>query len=464
MANRYDGVDFVNEESRMLFIYNLPKFTNIQEKFLTNKMCAAILYNERVRTRIIQAVGRCTRSSNDYAVVCIFGDYIRNELVKADKQSLYPPELRAELKFGVEQSSSYESIDDMIEQVTDFIGRTDVWQDAEDNILKLKNKYSLEDKDDSSRIYDLLGDMVKHEVDYQYKVWKKDYMSAFSEVKQIIDKLNIPELRGYKCFWQYIAGSLAYKLYATGNKEYKEKSIRLFRDALNADIKIHWLANLLKETDVEEKSIKYKYVDDIFENFEENLDKNSTPKKFNKMLKDITDNIHSKNGTKFENGHKNLGTLLGYKSYNSEDKSAPDPYWIINSKLCIVAEDKLYEDDIKKIPTKHIREARTHEDWIRKNVSELDDDCEILTIFISNSCTIEKDAIPYTGNIYHVELDKFINFADDAVAFVRSVNDTFTETGNYLWRSATKASMQERKVTPDHFIELVKKKKMSELH
>ena len=99
---------------------------NIQESFLSNKMGAAVLYNERVKTRIIQAVGRCTRNPSDYSVVCIFGDSVRNEIICPEKLNLFPPELRAELTFGIEQSKQYKDVDSILEQVSDFIGRTNV--------------------------------------------------------------------------------------------------------------------------------------------------------------------------------------------------------------------------------------------------------------------------------------------------------------------------------------------------
>ena len=62
VANRYDGIDFPGSECRLLFIEGLPKTTNIQERFLMSRMGANILFNERIQVRVLQAIGRCTRS------------------------------------------------------------------------------------------------------------------------------------------------------------------------------------------------------------------------------------------------------------------------------------------------------------------------------------------------------------------------------------------------------------------
>ena len=58
VANRYDGIDFPEDDCRLLFVEGLPRATNLQERFLMNRMGANLLFNDRVQTRVLQAVGR----------------------------------------------------------------------------------------------------------------------------------------------------------------------------------------------------------------------------------------------------------------------------------------------------------------------------------------------------------------------------------------------------------------------
>lgn len=132
LANRFDGIDFSDDESRLLFIWNLPKTTNLQEKFLITRMGASKLYAERIRTRIIQAVGRCSRNPSDYSIVCVIGDTIQNDLTKQEKIKQFAPELRAEIQFGLENSMDYSNVNDVLEQAEDFLNRTAAWQEAEE--------------------------------------------------------------------------------------------------------------------------------------------------------------------------------------------------------------------------------------------------------------------------------------------------------------------------------------------
>lgn len=98
------------------------------------------------------------------------------------------------------------------------------------------------------------------------------------------------------------------------------------------------------------------------------------------------------NGTTFEQAHLDLGLLLGYDAHNRNDSAAPDPYWIINDSLCIVAEDKIYEDDTKDIPVDDVTQAGRHSTWIKENIKTLSENARIITVLVSNSTTIEESA------------------------------------------------------------------------
>ncbi len=463
MANRFDGVDFSDEESRMLFIYNLPKVMNIQENFLSNKMGAAVLYNERVKTRIIQAVGRCTRNPSDYSVVCIFGDSVRNEIICPEKLNLFPQELRAELKFGIEQSKLYQNVDSILEQVSDFIGRTEVWEEAEKDIVDYRKEYCIEDNSKGDDLYKKLQKASEKEIDFQYSLWKKDYAEAFQKANGIVETLNAPSLGGYKCYWQYVAGSLAYRLYISGLTEYRSKCVQLYKSALKADIKIQWFSRLINQVERYEIETPINYVDDVIFNIEKNISNNIIPRKYSKMINEVINNLNSMDGNKFEIGHKNLGTLLGYEAYDSQAGAAPDPYWIVNSKLCIVAEDKIYENDSQSIPVKHVREALTHETWLRTYEKRLDKDCEIITIFITNSKRIDEEARAFSNNIFYLNVETLKEYANKGISYISMISNNFVEIGDYAWRKAAKEQMIQKELTPLDFIKKIKARKLSEL-
>jgi hypothetical protein len=99
IANRYDGVDLVGNECRLLIIKDLQRATNLQEKFLVTRLAAGILLNDRILTRVVQAFGRCTRSATDYAAVIILGDNL-SKILAPEKRRYLHSELQAEIEFG----------------------------------------------------------------------------------------------------------------------------------------------------------------------------------------------------------------------------------------------------------------------------------------------------------------------------------------------------------------------------
>jgi hypothetical protein len=468
MANRFDGVDFADDECRMLFIYNLPQTTNLQEKFLISRMSALKLYAERIRTRITQAVGRCSRNPSDYCIVCILGNTVYKELTDPVSQKQFSPELRAEIQFGIENSSEYTSVDDIMEQVSDFLDKTDAWQEAEISIVEKRNIYWHEENRDEGLLNEKLKKAAQEEVNFQYSMIKKDYKSAYDYVQNIITALNAPSLNGYKAFWDYIAGSLSYFLYQQDNTEYKNIGIEHFKNATKMYTNVRWLSNLASMIFFEKIVLQEdNYIDDIVTRIEPILESFHSLEKLEQKIKTILSDLKSNDGVNFERGHRDLGWLLGYISEKSNEQGAPDPYWIINKSLCIVAEDKIYEEkndgQIKSIPIRDVVDAGKHETWIKSNVRELLSDAEILTVFITNSESIDSEAKIHCKNIYYLTQKQFIDWAIKTTTEIRTVYNTFVGCGDAEWRNGLFHSFSDKNITPRDFIELVKSKKLNDL-
>lgn len=456
MANRFDGVDFPDDECRMLFIYNLHKYTHLQEKFFVNKMAASVLFTERIKSRIVQAVGRCTRNAGDYSVVCVLGNSILSDMTTSDIQKNYHPELRAEIEFGVENSTKYKSIDNILENVKLFLERNNEWADIEQYFVNRRDEFALE-KSNRQEIFEQLFHSAELEVKIQYDLWKHNYQEAFGKVIEVINFMNSPSLKGYKCFWQYMAGSLAVE------NGHIQKANQLFEEAIkNNKGSIKWLSRLIINSQNTVFQVRDNYFYDVVEELENEICSNPT-NRFEKLVKEILDNLQCQDGEKFELAHQKLGQLLGYNSHNSKETAAPDPYWIVNEHLCIVAEDKIYDDDDKEIPIKHVRQAKDHEGWIKSNVNSLSPDAEIITVFISNSSSIESAAANSAGDLYYINRNDFVKWATKSINVLRKVRSYFCETGDSGWRENAENDFINAQVTPLDFIFLLKKRKLSEL-
>lgn len=467
LANRFDGVDFPDDESRLLFIWNLPKTTNLQERFLITRMGASKLYAERIRTRIIQAVGRCSRNPSDYSIVCVIGDTIQNDLTKQEKIKQFSPELHAEIQLGLEMSMDYSDVNDAIEQGKDFLDRNEEWQKAEAYIVDLRNSYWSEKDVAEETINKKLQDASVKELKFQYSLWKKDYKTAYELTCDIVGILNAPALNGYKCFWNYMAGCMAYFLYKNGQLEYKASGIKCLTDALKENISIRWLSGLSEKLfSVESnESIEDDWFCEEIERIEKVFTSIPTMAKLEKRIKEILDDLNSNDGKVFERGHKNLGKLLGYISENPNTTGAPDPYWIINDNNIVVSEDKIYEEkeEIKSIPISDVSEADRHQAWIIENERRIIKDANIYTIFVTNSCSIDEDARIYADEIYYVFREDFVNWATKALTIIRSIWKTFIDEGDMVWREAVHKQFMKEGITPKHYLQFVCKQHLKNI-
>lgn len=461
IANRFDGIDFPDDESRMLILHNLPKITHLQEKFFYSKMAASVLYSERVKTRIVQAVGRCTRNAKDYAVVCILGNSILNDLITTNNLKEYKPEMRAEIQFGIDNSTDLSDISMILQNVEMFLSRDIAWAEAEEHIVGLRDGFIAEgESEQEALIYNKLKESAEKEVKLQYSLWKKDYVESFNIICEIISILTAPKLRGYQSFWQYLGGTIGTNL----GKEYQVKAHNLFKDAAQGVLGVSWMA-MLAELNDPQRSIAEDndYFESVIENIEREFSLQKTParleKKITTILKGLTDSV----GETFETYHCDLGKVLGYYAQNPKGDSSPDPFWLLNDDICIVAEDKIYESDEKKIPTDHVSQAKRHERWVRENINTLHATAKVYTVFITNSSTLEDSAKIHAEGIYYCNKNNLLKWAHTALQTLRECYNTFSGEGNSEWRLHVREEFKNNSITPADFIKLITNQELKDL-
>lgn len=466
LANRYDGIDMEGDTCHLLMLNQLPNGTHLQERFLTTKMSSSILFEERVRTKVIQAVGRCTRSATDYAVVLVVGRDLLNIMASRKKIEKYPPELQAEIEFGYMQSEEQKDYQNILTLVESFLNKDENWDVAEEEILGIREDIISKEIDkEQVRITKVLKECAILEVSYQYYLWKEDYLKALEVVQEIIMKLDGKALIGYKSFWNYIAGYLSYQIYNHIDKTYLGKAKIFLENASQNTRNVTWFKKLLNNNpEIDENAIE-NGLEDCIERIEKQFLKIGirNDRKFEKEATEIIKNLECKDGNNFERGHLKLGELLGYISGNSEEVIAPDPWWIINDYYCIVSEDKIYEGENPSIPPVHVRQALTHETWIREKIPYLNKKATIITVMISNTNKIGNGVSIIAEDTYYLNRDEFVDWARKAIQALRELRHTFYEEGDRIWRLRAETILSERFLTPADYINFVKRKKVKDL-
>jgi hypothetical protein len=449
LANRYDGIDLIGDECRLLIIRGLPRATNIQERFLMSRMAAGNLLDDRIRTRIIQAVGRCTRSATDYAAVCILGDDFDDWLILEEKRSLFHPELQGELQFGFEQSVDKEA-EDFAENLDIFLKHKDEWNDVDTEILELRDKATQK----KIQGEEVLLAAANHEVHYTYAIWNHDYGKSVTLAAEIASLLSGDDTKGFRGFWYYLAGAAAELASREGGgKEHlREVAAGHFLRAAACAPSVAWLRKLIPPAEVPKDSgatITEECLQSNVERMELTFERRgfASPKKFEKEAKSILDGLAGTDPDKFEEAHRSLGELLGFDAGNANSDAAPDPWWISAGKLCIVSEDKSDSKAENPIAVKHTRQAATHSKWMLEH-AKLAEKPIITCVMITPATTIHPEASTYAEDVKYWHLEDFRKWAQHAVASIRKFRGEYPGPGNLGWRAAVCDGLKEAKLDP----------------
>ena len=438
IANRYDGIDFPGDECRLLFIDGLPRATNAQERFLVSRMGANVLLNERIQTRVLQAIGRCTRSLQDYSAVVVSGDELPDYLNDRTRRSYLHPELQAELDFGIEQSKDA-NLSDLIENFDIFIKNGKEWEEANKQIL---SKRTIAMQKQFPAMVELQN-VVVHEIEFQERLWQADYTAALGAAERVLAGLDAPELRGYRALWHYLAGSAAWL--GRSLVPALEAKMRLqFENAKEAARGIPWLVELSRyksmpaTAPIDDQDLIYfqlERVEAIFSKLGLIHDRS-----FDRREKEILEGLAS--AKDFENAHRMLGEMLGFESGKRESDASPDPWWIAG-KICFVFEDHADAKSSSSLDATKARQVASHPKWMKANIP-LASDTDYLAVLVTPVSTATEGAMPHLGEVALWPLDEFRGWAKNALSTIRELRRTFSDSGDLAWRTQAAETFRQR--------------------
>ena len=473
LANRFDGIDLDGDKCRMLMLYNLPTTVNYQEKFFKSKLATGILYTEKIKTRITQAVGRCTRSDTDYSVVVVLGDDLENALLSSKITQGFTPELIAEINVGFEMiSQNQSSIQDLIANVNLIYQQGDDWSELESEIIAERDEILSKGDDDkkitTEKYMESLRESAVYEVNFQYHLWNGKYDEAIQEIDRILPLLDGSELKGYKAYWIYMSGVVNILIYQASNIDiHLKKANSLFEQAATLSSTIRWFRNqkiqgFSSTTEVINRDLSTIVASNIESQLlATKLIKQN--KEFEEQVSQVFSDLNSSDGKVFEKGLVALGRLIGYVSTNSENSGDPDPRWMLENKLCIVTECKIFESVDQEISISNVRQAAGHINWIKANQPGVSSDTKVISLFISNSTVIDEQAKIHATDLFYCNSEDIIKFAHKAIGTARSIRRNFVEEGSVEWREFSVKMFEVDESGPEEFLNLICSKELKEL-
>ena len=447
LANRYDGIDFPNEECRITLLIDIPTAANPQEKFFINRLAATRVFDARILTRIIQAFGRCTRSATDFSAVIVFGDRIVSFLSKKDRQSYFHPELQGELLFGFEESASTTLVD-TLDNLNHFLAQDEDWKGAEAQIYSFRDDARQENLQGS----DNLANAVVDEVSFMNCLWNGDVAGALEACKSVLAKLDDPSLRGVRALWNYFAGSMAARLSGGEEGSLSVQSRNYYVAAGKAAPNLSWLHELGKTFKIESLNSGISRLEatqlDAIENQLVTLG-TSHNREYDNREAEIRKALLS--AETFEQGHVMLGNHLGFRAGKIESSGSPDPWWMCSDGLIIVFEDHAAALDSSSLSITKARQAATHDNWVRENLSPAES-ATIARVLVTPVNKVDNGAMCHLVGVHAWNLTVFLGWAEASLATMRELRQEFREPGDLEWRAKALGALRERNLTGESIV------------
>lgn len=403
LYGRYDGIDLPHDACRQVILYGLPSGTNIQEEFLERIIGLGALLQERVRTRILQGAGRCTREDTDYAVVLMLDRRIYDFCSRTENRSTLHPELRAEISFGLEQSrQDWKALDRMVRS---FLTRDREWADAEANI----SQYRDQESPVSSRPADqALEAAVSEEVDFAYAFWRGDWRSAVAKGRGVVDRLSGEALARYRALWCYQVACVAHAALKTGSPSFQSIIDDYSSRAASAAGTAPWFARAIRtlskvdSPELNQSEMQGMVVSGILTSLQ-NL--GLTGPRFGDHIGDVGRSLGGTNPDDFDRGLADLGTLLGWDAWKPEGMAAPDAVWRLRGKKAIVFEGKSGAEPGEEIPVETCRQAAGHLDWAR-DAEDLESTLDRVIVLVTPQSRLSRGARTHAKDVRIASLDE----------------------------------------------------------
>lgn len=434
LATRYDGIDLPGDNCRFMILDGEPLASGLQEMYMRTNLGASCQLHNRIRTRVTQALGRCTRDESDYSVVVVLGDKLTQRCCTNSLTQGMHPEIQAEIAFGLDNSTDY-TTKDFVELAQTLLNREQDWQEAEQDIRKRR--------DSLSKISDSTAEALKkampHELDYVYSSWKGQHEEALNIANRVLAALEGgSDLKPYQAFWYHQAATSAFLAWKHSQSEnFRLTAITFLEKAAETSSNITWLAKLRSQLSGQAENIISKALptQEWFLNISKLLEEwKLKGSNYTKQVHKVKNNIEDKEAKAFESGLASLGKMLGASTHEWKNDGAPDGLWIFDGCFAFVFEAKTKENPSGGISLETVDQTRRHEERVRAD-KLIPSFMPCFTIVISPRNCIQELTIPYIKDIYymsHYEVIKLFNDASEVLERVRSSAAGSTEEALHL--------------------------------
>lgn len=438
--NRYDGMDLAADACRMMLMSGLPTASHLQDRFLESKLRASEVLHERIRTRVLQGAGRCTRGPKDWAVIVVAGEDILRFLSRSEVRKSLPVELQAEVTFGLDQSQA--PADDLLYLAESALAQDEIWQeDAEPELARLRREATRTAQPHVAE----LSSSTRLEVKAWTYAWQQDWESAARAAVEVFENLRADGLRPYRALWAYLGSAWSALASEDDASAAALRSADLLRKAHGAAVGTTWLKEVqpLPSASYDSDPLDAEGVEGVVALLKGRL---SSPAKFERQSSQLLANLNQRKATQYEEGLVALGDLLGADSFKPSGKGRADAAWVW-SPMWITVEAKSEQESEGLLSMDYVRQTNTQ---LASLAGDREEDAPpegSISIVVSPRSVVDPDAVPIAEpHVYLASPRLILDIAHDTVRAWRELRGIAVGASGEALHAATARVLWEHRV------------------
>ncbi|MFD6550340.1 DEAD/DEAH box helicase [Streptomyces sp. NPDC058398] len=410
LANRYDGLDLPGQACRIVVLGGKPDAVGLQEKFLSERAEASAALAERLRTRIVQGAGRCTRGPNDYAVVVVLGSDITRYFSRPETREALEPDLQAEVEFGWENSRGTDP-DEVIQNVKIFLEHDAAWREGGEPLMAEFRQDAVKAE---PRGAEALGASSATEVEAWHLAFRSEWVAASEQLQEAARLVGVggDSTRGYRGLLLYLSGVWLHL--GAQNETQRARARALVRQAAAASsVRGTWLKEMPELPGAEE--VPLASMDVIAVNaIAARLRGQLRPNRLTEELQKMREALAQDDSTVYEGGLTTLGSFLGAEASKPKGQGRCDSAWVWGTAIWMTVEAKSEQHSDGLLPLHDIRQANTQLDQLAADHSMDHPPAGSPAIIVSNRLTVDPQHAPAANaNVYLASTEIIQQIAGD---------------------------------------------------
>ncbi|GAA1817767.1 hypothetical protein GCM10009749_29810 [Agromyces neolithicus] len=439
--NRYDGMDLADDTCRFMIMADVPTASHLQDRFLSSKLRAGDVLAERIRTRVVQGAGRCTRGPQDWAVVVVEGEDLLRYLSDPDNTQSMPVELQAEIEFGLLASAS--SFSNVVALTRSALAQDEDWrQHGEPSLADGRARATRTPQPLAAE----LAASAPREVAAWRAAWLGDWEAAGRAAVAVLEGLTAPRARAYRALWAYFASAWFARSASAGNAAAMDRSAELLTTAHRAAPGTVWLREIqpLPASTVVPEPSDESAIDGILSLLGGALRSAAT---FSTRAQTMLAQLAQDGATPYELGLVELGRFLGADSFKPAGRGQTDAAWLWD-EFWLTVEAKS-EQTADRLSMDYVRKANTHLTSVAADRAVDEPPVGSVSVIVAHSRLVDPEAVPIAAShLFLTTTDVVLDVGHDVHRAWAAIRTSVVADGGEAARAEVARILWEHRLLP----------------